>query len=181
MTPAAQAVLSFWLDPAHQPFWFAKSEAFDQTIAQHFSATLKQAASGELAHWRNTAEGRVAEIIVLDQFSRNLHRNSPQAFSQDAMALALAQELLIQPEFNSLPQVLRRFALMPFMHSESALIHQQAVQLFTELGDPHTLDFELRHKEIIDRFGRYPHRNETLGRLSTDEELAFLTEEGSSF
>ena len=181
MNPAAQAVLSFWFDPQHQPLWFVKSNDFDQLIAEQFSSCLKQAAMGELASWRSHLKGRVAEIIVLDQFSRNLHRNSTRAFAQDGMALVLAQELLQQPGFAELPKTYRQFALMPFMHSESALTHQQAVELFTELGDPSTLDYELQHKAIIDRFGRYPHRNEALGRLSTDEERAFLLEDGSSF
>ncbi len=119
-------------------------------------------------------QGRLAEIIVLDQFSRNVYRDTPRAFAQDALALVLAQELVASGQDRSLPEAQRVFAYMPYMHSESALVHAQAVELFTQLGIQDNLNFELRHKAIIDRFGRYPHRNAILGRTSSAEELAFL-------
>ena len=122
---------------------------------------------------------------MLDQFSRNVYRdtfdNRPRAFPQDALALVLSQELVACRQDRSLPEAQRVFAYMPYMHSESALVHTQAVALFTQLGIPDNLNFELRHKAIIDRFGRYPHRNTILGRTSSAEELAFLSEPGSSF
>ncbi len=118
---------------------------------------------------------------MLDQFSRNVYRDTPRAFAQDALALVLAQELVASGQDRSLPKAQRVFAYMPYMHSESALVHTQAVALFTQLGIQDNLNFELRHKAIIDRFGRYPHRNTILGRTSTAEELAFLSEPGSSF
>jgi uncharacterized protein (DUF924 family) len=118
---------------------------------------------------------------VLDQFSRNVYRDTPRAFAQDALALVLAQELVASGQDRSLPEAQRVFAYMPYMHSESALVHTQAVALFTQLGNQDNLNFELRHKAIIDRFGRYPHRNAILGRSSSAEELAFLSEPGSSF
>ena len=118
---------------------------------------------------------------MLDQFSRNAYRDTPRAFAQDALALVLAQELVASGLDRSLPVVQRVFAYMPTMHSESALVHTQAVELFSQPGMEGNLDFELRHKAIIDRFGRYPHRNAVLGRTSTPEELAFLSEPGSSF
>lgn len=118
---------------------------------------------------------------MLDQFSRNVWRDTPRAFAQDARALVLAQELVTSGQDRSLPLAQRSFAYMPYMHSESALVHTQAVALFTQLGNQDNLNFELRHKAIIDRFGRYPHRNAILGRSSSAEELAFLAEAGSSF
>jgi uncharacterized protein (DUF924 family) len=117
----------------------------------------------------------------LDQFSRNVYRDTPRAFAQDALALVLAQELVASTQDRSLPAAQRVFAYMPTMHSESALVHAQAVVLFSQSGLESNLNFELRHKAIIDRFGRYPHRNTILGRSSSAEELAFLAEPGSSF
>ena len=118
---------------------------------------------------------------MLDQFSRNVYRDTPHAFAQDALALALAQELVASGQDHKLPLAQRSFAYMPSMHSESALVHAQAVSLFSQPGMEDTLRFELLHKAIIDRFGRYPHRNAILGRSSTTQELAFLSEPGSSF
>ena len=118
---------------------------------------------------------------MLDQLSRNVDRDTPRAFAQDALALVLAQELVASGQDRSLPEAQRVFAYMPYMHSESALVHTQAVELFTQLGNARNLDFEMRHKAIIDRFGRYPHRNAILGRASSADELAFLSEPGSSF
>ena len=118
---------------------------------------------------------------MLDQFSRNVYRDTARAFAQDALALALAQELVASGQDRNLPTAQRVFAYMPYMHSESALIHEQALALFAQPGMENNLDFERRHKAIIDRFGRYPHRNAVLGRTSTPEELAFLSEPGSSF
>ena len=118
---------------------------------------------------------------MLDQFSRNVYRDTARAFAQDALSLALAQELAASGQDRSLPTAQRVFAYMPYMHSESAVIHEQALELFAQPGMENNLDFERRHKAIIDRFGRYPHRNAVLGRTSTVEELAFLSEPGSSF
>ena len=123
----------------------------------------------------------MAEIVALDQFSRNVYRDTARAFVQDALALALAQELVASGQDRSLPLAQRSFAYMPYMHSESALIHAQAVALFSQPGMEDALRFELRHQAIIARFDRYPHRNAILGRISTAEELAFLGEPGSSF
>ena len=176
-----QQILDFWFSPATQPHWFAQSAAFDQQVHSRFAAVLAQAAAAELAHWRATLAGRVAEIIVLDQFSRNLWRDSALAFAQDNMAVALAQEAVRQAGFADMLPVERHFMLMPLMHSESRKIHEAAERLFARYTTPYALDFELKHKVIIDRFGRYPHRNEVLGQESTAEEVAFLLEPGSSF
>lgn len=179
--PNAQAVLDFWYDEQNQKNWFAKSEEFDHEIRQRFAETLVQATKGELASWRSTIHGRLAEIIVLDQFSRNLYRDTPQAFAQDGMALVLAQTAVALPEFELLTTKEKHCLLLPYMHSESAYIHEQAVVLFGKLDSPYALEFEIKHKVIIDRFGRYPHRNAVLGRESTAEEIAFLNEPNSSF
>jgi uncharacterized protein (DUF924 family) len=154
---------------------------FDRLIATRFKEVHDSAVRCELSSWRDTLEGRLAEIIVLDQFSRNIHRDSPLAFAADPLALALAQEAVRVDARRDLTLQQRSFLYMPFMHSESPLIHQQAVTLFSEPGLENNLEFELRHKAIIDRFGRYPHRNAVLGRVSTPEEIAFLEEPGSSF
>ena len=174
-------VINFWFSPKTQPYWFAKSSEFDQQLRERFSAVCTQARQGELWTWRNTAEGRLAEIIVLDQFSRNLFRDTPLAFAQDLVALVLAQESITLRLDLQLNLEQRAFLYLPFMHSESKLIHQQALVLFENLAHPVSLDFEKKHKDIIDRFGRYPHRNAILGRTSTAEELAFLTQTNSQF
>ena len=177
----AQDILHFWFNELTPKQHFAKDAALDAAIGTRFGATLEAAAKCELFAWRATPEGRLAEIIVLDQLSRNVYRDTPRSFAQDPLALVLAQELVASTQDLNLPLAQRSFAYMPYMHSESALVHAQAVALFSQPGMEDTLRFELRHKEIIDRFGRYPHRNAILGRASTPEELAFLSEPGSSF
>jgi len=177
----AHSILHFWFTELTPNQHFAKDAALDETIRIRFGATLEAAARCELFAWRTTPEGRLAEVLVLDQFSRNVYRDTVRAFAQDALALALAQELVANGQDRSLPLAQRSFAYMPYMHSESALVHAQAVILFAQPGMEDTLRFELRHKEIIDRFGRYPHRNAILGRESTPEELAFLSGPVSGF
>ena len=177
----ATDILHFWFDELTAQQHFVKDPVLDETIRARFGDALEAAAQCELFAWRATAEGRLAEIIVLDQFSRNVYRDTDRAFAQDALALALAQELVASGQDRSLPLAQRSFAYMPFMHSESALVHAQAVALFAHPGMEDTLRFELMHKGIIDRFGRYPHRNAILGRESTPEELVFLSEPGSGF
>ena len=174
-------ILHFWFTELTPKQHFVKDAALDETIRTRFGATLEAAARCELFAWRATPKGRLAEIIVLDQFSRNVYRDTPRAFAQDALALALAQELVASGQDRSLPVEQLRFVFMPYMHSESALIHEQAVALFSQPGLEDNLSFEHAHKAIIDRFGRYPHRNAILGRSSTAEELAFLSGPGSSF
>lgn len=176
-----QEILDFWFDAETQPYWFIKSEAFDRVLKERFFNTLIAARQGECEAWRKSIYGRLAEVIVLDQFSRNIFRGTPNAFVQDAMALALAQEAVKQPDFDLLSTTEKKFLIMPYMHSESQLIHQQAIPLFAALNDDDTMDFELRHKAIIDRFGRYPHRNSILNRTSSEEELLFLQQPGSAF
>jgi len=171
----------FWFTELTPKQHYAKNAALDNAIRTRFGAAREAAARCELFAWRATPEGRLAEILVLDQFSRNVYRDTVRAFAQDPLALALAQELVASGQDRSLPLARRSFAYMPYMHSESALIHQQAVTLFSQAGMEDSLRFELRHQAIIERFGRYPHRNAILGRTSTPEELAFLNEPGSAF
>jgi uncharacterized protein (DUF924 family) len=175
------AVLQFWFDELSAAQHFAKDAALDAAITQRFALTLEAAARGELSGWRASPRGRLAAIVVLDQFSRNVWRNTPRAFAQDGMALVLAQELVASGQDRALPPTQRAFAYMPYMHSESAAIHAQSVQLFAQPGLEGNLRFALQHQAIIERFGRYPHRNAVLGRASTAQELAFLSEPGSSF
>ena len=176
-----QDILDFWFEELTTRQHFVKDAALDALIRARFGTTLEAAARCELWAWRTSAGGRLAEIVVLDQFSRNAYRDTPRAFAQDALALVLAQELVASGQDRSLSLAQRVFAYMPYMHSESERVHAQAVLLFSQPGMEDNLAFELRHKEIIDRFGRYPHRNAVLGRTSSALELAFLSEPGSSF
>ncbi|ANF83033.1 hypothetical protein A3K93_13115 [Acinetobacter sp. NCu2D-2] len=174
-------ILKFWFSTETEPHWFAKSIEFDQKLTSQFGQVLAQAAQAELWSWRKSAEGRLAEIIVLDQFSRNIYRDTAQAFAQDGLALALAQEAISLKLDQQLSPEQRSFLYMPFMHSESKLIHEFALKLFQRLGNETNLEFEKKHKVIIDRFGRYPHRNAILGRESTPDEIEFLKQPNSSF
>ncbi len=176
-----QDVITFWFDELEPQQWFVKDLELDKTIADRFGDTLAEASACELYTWRDTPEGRLAEIIVLDQFSRNIHRDTPLAFATDTLSLALAQEAIKQGDDQRLKVEYRNFMYMPFMHSESALIHEQAVELFSQAGAEFNYEFELKHKAIIDRFGRYPHRNVILNRTSTAEEIVFLKQPNSSF
>lgn len=175
------AVLAFWFEEIEPKMWWAADPAFDRQIAQRFGPLLIQAAQADLYPWRSEPRGRLAEIIVLDQFSRNIHRNTPSAFAQDPMALALAQEAVAAGAYLQLSETERAFLLLPYMHSESRLIHVQTERLYREYAPPDNYQFALKHKAIIDRFGRYPHRNQILGRASTAEEIEFLKQPGSGF
>lgn len=177
-----EQVLSFWFEELSPARWFNGGRELDEQIGSRFSTVLRQAAAGELEHWRTSAMGRLAEIIVLDQFSRNLYRDTAQAFAQDGMALILSQEAVRAGALNGMDNAQQcSFLLMPYMHSESRYIHQLAVPLFQRHASEDSYRFELLHKGIIDRFGRYPHRNAALNRESTAEELEFLQQPGSSF
>ena len=174
-------IIHFWFTESRPEQWFKKDAAFDRLIAERFSSYHDAATSCELYVWRDTALGRLAEIIILDQFSRNIYRDTAEAFACDPLALSLSQEAIRTGANKSLDTQQRAFLYMPFMHSESSAIHEAAAKLFNEAGLENNLDFELRHKEIIDRFGRYPHRNDILGRESRPEEIEFLKTPGSSF
>lgn len=176
-----QKVLDFWFKEVGPAKWFAVSEETDTSIRSRFQKTHAAARRGELASWRSNAGGALAEVLVLDQFSRNMYRNQPEAFASDEMALERAQEAVVKSFDLDLDPREKSFLYMPYMHSESLVVHEEAVRLFSQPGLENNLKFELKHKAIIKKFGRYPHRNKILGRTSTSEELAFLEAPGSSF
>lgn len=176
-----QGVLDFWFREIDPVQWWRVDPAFDALIRERFMVLHAHAARGELFGWRGTAQGRLAEIIVLDQFSRNMFRGTPAAFAQDGMALVLAQEAVAANAHEALTEIERGFLLLPYMHSESCAIHVEAERLYRNHALPQNHEFELKHKAIIDRFGRYPHRNAILGRQSSAEEIEFLKQPGSGF
>jgi uncharacterized protein (DUF924 family) len=163
-----QEIIDFWFTELKPKQWWQKDTAFDLMIQTRFGELLDQAKANELFQWREAALGSLAEVIVLDQFSRNIYREKPESFASDSLALALAQFAISKGFDRDLPDVQRIFLYMPFMHSES-------------VGIQSNIDFEYKHKVIIDKFGRYPHRNQILGRQSTDEEIEFLKQENSGF
>ncbi len=174
-------ILHFWFSELGPSDWYKKNTALDLTIKDRFLEVFWQATRGELSHWRATLKGRLAEIIVLDQFSRNMFRGDAMAFHYDSLAVILAQEASKHTDVMKLEPAWRAFLYMPLMHSESLIVHEQAVNLFSQPGLEHNLEFEIRHKVIIERFGRYPHRNQILGRESTPQEIEFLKGPNSSF
>ena len=174
-------ILIFWFDETDPKLWWSADPDFDALIRRRFLPIMQRAARAELHGWRTTAPGRLAEIILLDQFPRNVYRNTPQAFAQDPQALVLAQEAVAAGALAQLGLEQRGFLLLPYMHSESRQIQAESVALHQAFASASSCDFALRHQAIIDRFGRYPHRNAILGRTSTAEELAFLEQPGSRF
>jgi uncharacterized protein (DUF924 family) len=190
----AQDVLDFWFGApgsatAGQPRkeWFVKSDAFDAGITERFGALIDQAIAGGLREWdAEGPQGVLARILVLDQFTRNAYRDTPRAFAGDPLALGAARELADSGAHKELPPQQRAFAYMPFEHAEDAFMQERAVSLFTALAAEHPgfddmLDYAHRHRGVIARFGRFPHRNEILGRASTLEEIEFLRQPGSRF
>ena len=189
----AQAVLDFWFgrvdDPDYastRPQWFRKDTAFDARIADRFGATIEAALSGALNHWQGTPHGSLALLLVLDQFTRNVFRGQAKSFAGDAMALSVAQAVVGSGQDQGLSGVQRQFVYLPFEHAEDMAMQAQSLRLFAALEVDHPplkglLEWAQRHAAIVSRFGRFPHRNQALGRPSTDEEVAFLMEPGSSF
>lgn len=177
----ADQVMDFWFQELVPAQWFHKSPVLDADIARRFGDVLMAARRGELWLWRATPQGRLAEVIVLDQFSRNIHRDTPEAFAADPQALVLAQEAVARGDDAALAPSERAFLYMPYMHSESLAIHEEALRLFAQPGLENSLHYEHRHRAILVKFGRYPHRNALLGRESSEEELSFLRLPGSSF
>jgi len=171
-----EAVLNFWLKETPPEQRFKKDSKFDELVKERFGDLYWQILEDKTAAWRETPEGRLAETIILDQFARNMFRDNAQSFLADEVALALAREALKAGADKQVPEEERVFFYMPFMHSESKEVHEEALKIFTEYGNPNNLEYELKHKGIIDRFGRYPHRNKILGRESTPEEIEFLKE-----
>ena len=170
---SAEQVLHFWFVEHSQKEWFGGGPEFDARLTAAFSETHLAVAAGEAWRWRTTPEGRLAEIIVLDQFSRQIHRGEPKAFASDPMALALAQEAVAGGHDLALDQPKRMFMYMPYMHSESLVVHEETLRLFTDLGIEEALKFEQAHIDVLKRFGRYPRRNAVLGRKSTSVEVEY--------
>lgn len=176
-----QEIIKFWFEDTDQSLWWSKDDRFDQLIVEKFSDIHAKAMRCELFVWRKVSLGRLAEIIILDQFSRNMFRDSALAFMNDPLALVLSQEAIAIGADQQLNPIQRSFLYLPFMHSESVKIHQIAMDQYSKNGIQSSFEFEVKHKQIIDKFGRYPHRNKILGRQSTDEELEFLRQANSGF
>ena len=189
----ADAVLDFWFGRADsaefgqaRKAWFAKDEAFDAEIRARFGALIERALRGELAAWAGAPRSALAQILLLDQFTRNAFRGTARAFAGDARALAAASAMVGTRQDESLPPFMRAFVYLPFEHAESLAMQDEAVRLFGRLpsdAPDHAslLEYARRHRAVIERFGRFPHRNEVLGRRSTAEEIAFIKQPGSGF
>ncbi|MEO0436487.1 MAG: DUF924 family protein [Pseudomonadota bacterium] len=167
-------LLIFWFEEAGQNRWFKRDKNFDELCRKRFLTSLEAASRGECWRWRVTPAGRCAEIILLDQFSRNLYRNTAASFANDGVALTLAQEVVAGGHDHELSADERYFSYMPYMHSESLSIQQESLRLFEKLGQPEALRYAHAHFRLIERFGRYPHRNSVLGRTSTEAEQDYL-------
>lgn len=174
-------IIRFWFEEHNNKDWFGSAPEFDQELHENFFDLHAKVARGEAFKWRITPPGRLAEILVLDQFSRQFFRGEGRAFASDPMALTLAQELVASGGDKTLGNEQRVFAYMPFMHSESLTIHDEAVRLYKELGIEDNLRFEHSHRDLIVRFGRFPMRNAALGRQSSKEELAYIAEREGRF
>ncbi|WP_424984109.1 DUF924 family protein [Maritalea sp. S77] len=181
MTVTAKDIIQFWFVDHSEEDWFTGGEAFDAKIIERFSDAHLEAARGDLFDWRVDAEGRLAEIIILDQFSRQIFRKDKRAFASDMQALTLAQEMVARGDDQDLEPRMRTFAYMPYMHAESLKVHDEAVKLFKSLDNENSLEYEIKHRNIIEQFGRYPYRNEVLGRKNTPAEEKFLAGEFDSF
>jgi uncharacterized protein (DUF924 family) len=170
-------VIAFWME-AGPARWFAKSDVFDDAIRARFGTSVAAAREGRLDGWVETREGRLALVILLDQFSRNIHRGSPFAFSGDAKALATARQAIAAGDFAALPVQQAQWLMLPFEHHEGLAEQDQAVALCEQLGDAELIKYAKIHRDIIRQFGRFPHRNAILERVTTPEEQAFLDEGG---
>ena len=174
-------VIDFWFDERVKPLWFKKKEEFDRKIKERFIDIYRLAKTGALDGWRNNASDTLALIIVLDQFPRNMFRDTAQAFATDGQAAELTKYAVDRNYQNSLTEEQQTFLYMPLMHSEDKQDQNRCVELFAKLGREDNLKFAIKHQKIIDCFGRFPHRNQILGRKSTQTEQEFLTQPGSSF
>jgi uncharacterized protein (DUF924 family) len=169
----AGQVIRYWFDELQEAAWFRKDARVDDAIRERFGALHDEVAQLRPEQLATPLEC-VAAVIVLDQFSRNMFRGSPRAFATDALALSMAERAIATGFDQQLDRLQRWFLYMPFQHSEDRAVQARSLQLFTQLGDRKNIGYAQRHQEIIDRFGRFPHRNEVLGRVSTPEELQFI-------
>jgi uncharacterized protein (DUF924 family) len=200
MEDQSESVLAFWFGPPgsatavagrQRSLWFGKSPENDRAVAEHFAATLLAATAGEFDHWTHTPRGRLSLVIVLDQFPHHIHRDRPQAFSTDPQALALSLAALAAGEDRQLAPIERVFLYLPLEHAESINMQDLSVSLYEKLAREATaderalfdnfLDYARRHRDVVSRFGHFPHRNAILGRASTPDELEFLKQPGSRF
>lgn len=200
MADLPESVLAFWFGPPgsateiagrQSKLWFGKSQANDQAVIDRFAATLVEATAGKLEYWADTPHGRLALVIVLDQFPHHIYRDQPQAFATDPQALALSLAALAAGEDRKLAPIERVFLYLPLEHAESLEMQQRSVSLYEQLAHEATdgervlfdgfLDYARKHLDVVARFGRFPHRNEILGRTSTPDELEFLKQPGSRF
>ncbi|MHA1566249.1 MAG: DUF924 family protein [Alphaproteobacteria bacterium] len=179
----AAEILRFWFDEAGPGKWYVKDLEFDDELTRRFRATYDQAAAGALEGWAASADGAVALVVLLDQFPRNMFRDSPQAFATDAMARDIAENALAQGWGGELTPDRRQILYMPLMHSEALGDQERCVGLFKAMGADYAKvhEYAVRHRDIIARFGRFPRRNAVLGRQSREEEVAFLNQPDSSF
>ena len=178
---AIPKILTFWFEEITPQHWFKKDDAFDKELRERFGDYVADALGGRLDQWAQTEDGCLALILLLDQFTRNIHRGTPLSFAGDDMAVALSLRAVKQGYVTETGGARNHFFLMPLMHSEELTIHDQALPLFKTYTNEMTYDYAVRHRDIIEKFGRYPHRNAILGRPSSAEEIAFLEQPGSSF
>ncbi|MEP1207813.1 MAG: DUF924 family protein [Rhizobiaceae bacterium] len=169
----AMEVVKFWIEAGPEKWWI-KNADFDAEIENRFGAIHRQACKGELDHWAETAQGAMALILILDQFSRHLHRNSPKAYDQDSRGAVLARALSDSGQDQEIPHEIRYFIYMPLMHSEALEDQEHCIEMMRRYGEERPLNSAIQHRDIIAQFGRFPHRNKVLGRETTAEEQAFL-------
>jgi uncharacterized protein (DUF924 family) len=174
---APMDIVSFWGDAGPEK-WFDQDEGFDQAIRLRFLQTYEAAASGELAAWEESVEGALALVLLFDQFPRNMFRGNARAFATDALARAVADRALARGFDQATDLAMRQFFYLPFMHSEALIDQDRCVRLYEALGDAEQLRYAREHRDVLQRFGRFPHRNPALGREMTPAEQAFLEIDG---
>ena len=177
----ASAVLHFWFDEVSPDKWYAKDEALDRMITERFGAMRDHVLATMAAGWRDDPDNLLAAVILLDQFSRNIHRGTAAAFAADALALKLTERAIILAWDDRLPAERRAFLYMPMMHAENRTTQAKSVAWFERLGNAENAKFALEHAEVIERFGRFPSRNAARGRESTPEELDYLSQPGAGW
>ena len=181
MITSPKKILDFWFHEAGPEKWFAKDAAFDQEIRDLFLETYNAERGGTLSSWPESADSYLALILLFDQFSRNMFRDSKKAFESDIFALKISKKAIEKGFDKKMNTSQKKFLYMPFMHSECLEDQKESIQLFKSLKDNETLKYALQHADIIKNFGRFPHRNKILNRQSSEEEILFLQTPGSSF